>query len=51
MKQFYDICWECDGTGERCFISGARCLTCNGTGVIYEDDEPEYYDDDELEDE
>lgn len=27
-----DICYHCDGTGERDFLSGARCYECNGTG-------------------
>lgn len=36
----FDICPICDGTGERCFLSGAKCYECNGTGV-WEDEEPE----------
>lgn len=35
-----DICWHCDGSGERDFLSGARCYECNGTGWIEEEDEP-----------
>ena len=35
-----DICYYCDGTGERDFLSGARCHECNGTGWK-DDDEPE----------
>jgi len=36
----FDICPACDGTGERCFLSGARCYECNGTGVR-EDTDPD----------
>ena len=36
----FDICPICDGTGERCFLSGAKCYECNGTGVR-EDDDPD----------
>ena len=35
-----DICHHCDGTGERDFLSGARCLECNGTGWIEEPEDP-----------
>lgn len=36
-----DLCYACDGTGERDFLSGASCLECNGTG--WRDmPEPEY---------
>lgn len=27
-----DLCYRCDGTGERDFLSGATCPDCNGTG-------------------
>lgn len=37
-----DICPNCDGTGERDFLSGARCLYCNGTGIIEEKDDEDY---------
>lgn len=33
-----DICWSCDGSGKRNPVSGERCLVCDGTGVIEEDD-------------
>lgn len=39
-----DICPRCEGTGERDFLSGARCYECNGTGWR-EDPEPEDEDD------
>ena len=36
-----DICPKCDGTGDRDFLTGARCWECNGTGIIEDcDDEP-----------
>ena len=43
----FDICPICDGSGERDFLSGAKCYECNGLGVI-EDSDP---DDEEYEDE
>jgi RecJ-like exonuclease len=42
----FDICPICDGSGERDFLSGAKCYECNGRGVI-EDSDP---DDEEYED-
>lgn len=27
-----DLCYHCDGTGERDFLSGAACRECGGTG-------------------
>lgn len=27
------VCDECDGTGERDWLSGAKCYACNGTGI------------------
>jgi len=36
----FDICPHCDGSGERCILSGAKCYECNGTGVI-EDCDPD----------
>lgn len=44
----FDICPHCDGSGERDFLSGARCYECNGRGVI-EDEDPD--DDEPFEDE
>lgn len=44
-----DICWACDGTGERDWLSGARCYDCGGTGWI-EDRELTDEERDELED-
>jgi DnaJ-class molecular chaperone len=48
---FVDICPHCDGTGERDFLSGAKCYECNGTGIREEtdpdDEEFEPYDDEE----
>jgi DnaJ-class molecular chaperone len=38
-----DICYACDGTGERCWLSGAPCFYCNGTGWIHQ---PEWTDED-----
>ena len=38
----FGICPRCDGSGERDFLSGAKCYECNGLGVIedtYPDDE------------
>lgn len=32
------LCPNCDGTGERDFLSGARCYECNGTGWVNEDE-------------
>lgn len=29
-----DICYDCDGTGERDWLSGAPCRRCDGTGLI-----------------
>lgn len=48
----YDLCSYCDGTGERDFLSGARCHECNGTGMIeYRDpDDEEYLDDEDYPD-
>ncbi len=43
-----DLCYYCDGTGERDFLSGAPCHECNGTGWR-EDTEPDYDDDREPE--
>lgn len=34
----FDICPACDGTGERCILSGAKCYECNGTGVLEDED-------------
>ncbi len=31
-----DFCYVCDGTGERDFLSGAKCYECNGTGWMPE---------------
>lgn len=40
-----DLCYHCDGTGERDFLSGARCYECDGTGWIedrdFDEDPPE----------
>lgn len=44
-----DLCYYCDGTGERDFLSGARCLYCNRTGWRDEPDEEEDYDERDLE--
>lgn len=33
-----DDCTSCDGTGERDWLSGARCYECNGTGIAKDDD-------------
>jgi hypothetical protein len=33
-----DDCPYCDGTGERDWLSGARCYECNGTGISKDDD-------------
>lgn len=35
----YDLCYACDGTGERDFLSGAACYECNGTGMRPEEPE------------
>lgn len=45
-----DICPNCDGTGVRDFLSGAKCYHCNGTGIIEDtdDDEDEEFDEDEY---
>lgn len=40
-----DICPACDGTGERDFLSGARCYECNGTGWREYPDDDDYYED------
>ena len=37
-----DICYHCDGTGERDLLSGARCYECNGTGIKPEPPDDEY---------
>lgn len=34
-----DLCYYCDGTGERDFLSGAPCHECGGTG--WRDDPPD----------
>lgn len=44
-----DICPYCDGTGERDFLSGARCYECNGTGWIWDRDPDDEYLDEEWE--
>lgn len=45
----FDICPICDGTGERDFLSGAKCYECNGTGVVSDvDPDDEEYDDEEF---
>lgn len=44
-----DFCYVCDGTGERDFISGAKCYECNGIGWIDRDDEPEFTDEEQEE--
>ena len=41
-----DICYVCDGTGERNPFSGERCLACNGTG--WREDRDEELTDDEI---
>lgn len=44
-----DICPNCDGTGVRDFLSGAKCYHCNGTGIIEDsDDDDEEFDEDEY---
>jgi RecJ-like exonuclease len=43
-----EICWKCDGTGERCSISGALCWECNGTGLIEDPDDDEFYEEEEY---
>ncbi len=45
----YDFCHHCDGTGERDFLSGAKCYECNGTGWIDRADEPELTDQEQEE--
>lgn len=35
-----DLCYACDGTGERDCLSGARCLECGGTGWAQETEDP-----------
>ena len=35
-----DICPHCDGSGERDFLSGAKCYECDGTGWK-EDSDPD----------
>jgi len=35
-----DVCYYCDGTGERDFLSGAPCHECNGTGWKEEEEDP-----------
>jgi hypothetical protein len=40
-----DLCYDCDGTGIRDLLSGARCWTCDGTGWV-ERNEPDYEDED-----
>lgn len=39
------ICAYCDGTGERDFLSGARCYHCDGKGYVEESDD-DFEDDD-----
>ena len=34
----FDICPICDGSGERDFLSGAKCYECNGRGIIEDAD-------------
>ena len=36
-----DICYFCDGTGERDFLSGATCHVCHGSGWIPDAEEPD----------
>jgi hypothetical protein len=33
-----DDCPHCEGTGERDWLSGARCYECKGTGIEKDDD-------------
>ena len=40
----FDICPICDGTGERDWLSGAKCYECNGLGYV-EDSDPDDDDD------
>lgn len=45
----FDICPHCDGTGERDFLSGARCYECGGTGMIEDRDPDDEYLDEQWE--
>lgn len=36
-----DICYACDGTGDRCFLSAAPCRECGGTGWLDDEEEDE----------
>lgn len=36
---FSSVCPDCDGTGERDWLSGARCYECKGTGFVDDDEE------------
>lgn len=51
ISMSFDICPYCDGTGERDFLSGARCYYCNGTGMIPDEDPDEEYLDEQWQDE
>lgn len=42
----FDICWSCEGSGFRNALEGSKCFTCNGLGVL-EDEDPDDDDDDE----
>lgn len=44
-----DICYRCDGTGERDFLSGAPCYECGGTGWLEDRDPDDEYLDEEWE--
>ena len=48
----FDICPMCEGSGERDFLSGAKCYECNGLGVLQDTDpdDEEYEDYDSPED-
>lgn len=40
-----DLCPECDGSGLADWLSGAWCRRCDGTGIVWDDDDeyPEGY--------
>lgn len=44
-----DICYACDGTGERNPFSGERCRECGGTGWREDYDPDDEYLDEEWE--
>ena len=43
-----DICQICDGTGFRNVFEGSKCHSCNGTGIVPDEDPDDWHEDDDY---